>query len=76
MNFWSFDSYPLPVNSLDEAINIVHSIHATPLAFYPFGTKEETDNLLKNVTSGGATVNDSFFHEANIHSTPSAIVDP
>ncbi|KAA8571488.1 hypothetical protein EYC84_001488 [Monilinia fructicola] len=52
----------LPVNNLDEAINIANDVHATPLAFYPFGTKEETDKLLNNITSGGATVNDSFFH--------------
>ncbi|KAB8300936.1 hypothetical protein EYC80_002861 [Monilinia laxa] len=59
----------LPVNSLDEAIDIVNSIHATPLAFYPFGTKEETDKLLNNITSGGATVNDTFFH-ASISTLP------
>ncbi|KAF7858419.1 hypothetical protein EAF04_009020 [Stromatinia cepivora] len=52
----------LPVNDLDEAINIAHDVHATPLGFYPFGTKEETDKLLNNITSGGATVNDAFFH--------------
>ncbi|KAI9643221.1 Hexadecenal dehydrogenase [Ciborinia camelliae] len=52
----------LPVNDLDEAINIAHDIHSTPLGFYPFGTKEETEKLLSNITSGGATVNDSFFH--------------
>ncbi|KAF7946252.1 hypothetical protein EAE96_009254 [Botrytis aclada] len=52
----------LPVDSLDEAINIAHDIHSTPLGFYPFGTKEETDKMLGSITSGGATVNDAFFH--------------
>lgn len=38
----------LPVDSLDEAIDIAHHVHATPLGFYPFGTKEETDKRMYN----------------------------
>ncbi|PQE26334.1 hypothetical protein CJF30_00001091 [Rutstroemia sp. NJR-2017a BBW] len=52
----------LAVNSLDEAVETANAVHSTPLGFYPFGTKEETDKLLGLVTSGGATVNDAFFH--------------
>jgi beta-apo-4'-carotenal oxygenase len=33
----------LAFNDLDEAIRIANSVHATPLGFYPFGTKAETN---------------------------------
>ena len=33
----------LPVNNLDEAIKIANETDSTPLAVYPFGSKEETD---------------------------------
>lgn len=33
----------LPIDSLEEAVRIVNSIHRTPLAFYPFGNKTETN---------------------------------
>lgn len=33
----------LPVNNLDEAIKIANETDSTPLAVYPFGTKEQTE---------------------------------
>lgn len=38
----------LPVNSLDEAINIAHDVHSTPLGLYPFGTKAEAEKSMYN----------------------------
>lgn len=52
----------LPVDDLDQAIRIANEVQATPLALYPFGTKKETNRVLNEVRSGGASVNDSFFH--------------
>ncbi|RDW91239.1 hypothetical protein BP5796_02404 [Coleophoma crateriformis] len=51
-----------PVENLDEAIRIANTVHATPLALYGFGTKAETKRILNEVLSGGASINDSFFH--------------
>lgn len=52
----------LPVDDLDQAIRIANEVQATPLALYPFGSKKETNRVLNEVRSGGASVNDSFFH--------------
>ena len=52
----------LPVNNLDEAIRIANTVHATPLGLYPFGTKAETERCLREIRSGGASVNDGFMH--------------
>jgi beta-apo-4'-carotenal oxygenase len=52
----------LEISNLDEAIKIANSVHSTPLGFYPFGTKAETDKLLGAITSGGASVNDVMYH--------------
>ena len=52
----------LPVSDLDEAIRTANSIHSTPLGLYPFGNKMETDKVLSQTRSGGASVNDGFFH--------------
>jgi beta-apo-4'-carotenal oxygenase len=46
------------VNNLDEAIKIANSIHDTPLGVYPFGNKKETDQVLAQIRSGGATINE------------------
>jgi beta-apo-4'-carotenal oxygenase len=54
----------LPVDDLDEAIRIANSVHSTPLGLYPFGSKAETDRALAEIRSGGASVNDGFFHGA------------
>lgn len=52
----------LPVDDLDEAIKIANELHETPLGVYAFGSKTETDKILAETRSGGATVNDGFFH--------------
>ena len=54
----------LPVDDLDEAIKIANEVHSTPLGLYPFGTKKETDRALREIRSGGASVNDGFYHGA------------
>ncbi|TKA71161.1 hypothetical protein B0A49_05190 [Cryomyces minteri] len=51
-----------PVNNLDEAIRLANEVHATPLGIYPFGNKQETTRILAETRSGGASVNDGFFH--------------
>lgn len=52
----------LPFTDLDQAIHTANAIHATPLGIYPFGTRRETDLILSQTRSGGASVNDGFFH--------------
>ena len=52
----------LPVDNLDEAIRIANEVDTTPLGMYPFGTKAETDRCLREIRSGGASVNDGFMH--------------
>ena len=52
----------LPVENLDQAIRIANEVHATPLGLYPFGDQKETDRCLREIRSGGASVNDAFFH--------------
>lgn len=59
----------LAVNDLDEAIRIANKIDATPLGIYPFGTKAETDKIVRSTRSGGVSVNDAFFH-ASIPTLP------
>jgi len=51
-----------PVNTLDEALNIANLVHRTPLSLYTFGNKAENERVINEMTSGGATINDSFFH--------------
>ena len=51
-----------PVTDLDEAIRIANEVSGTPLGIYPFGNKAETDRVLAETRSGGASVNDGFFH--------------
>lgn len=36
----------LEVANLDEALRIAHEVDSTPLAFFPFGTKEETNRSM------------------------------
>ncbi len=52
----------LPVDDLDEAIRISNKVHPTPLGIYPFGSTAETNQILSQTRSGGASVNDAFFH--------------
>lgn len=52
----------LGVDDLDQAISIANELHETPLGVYAFGSKAETDKVLAGTRSGGASVNDGFFH--------------
>lgn len=52
----------LPFTDLPSAIATANKIHPTPLGIYPFGTRAETDLILSQTRSGGASVNDGFFH--------------
>ncbi|KAF2683041.1 fatty aldehyde dehydrogenase [Lentithecium fluviatile CBS 122367] len=52
----------LAVQDLDEAIKIANEVHDTPLGIYPFGSKAETEKVLSQTRSGGASINDGFFH--------------
>lgn len=52
----------LPVPDLDTAIRTANAIHATPLGLYAFGSKAETARILDETRSGGASLNDGFFH--------------
>jgi beta-apo-4'-carotenal oxygenase len=59
----------LPFEDLGEAIATANKVHATPLGVYPFGSKADTDRILNETRSGGASVNDAFFH-ASIPTLP------
>lgn len=52
----------LAVDSVEEAIKNANLVDPTPLGLYPFGNKAETKKILDEVNSGGASVNDAFFH--------------
>lgn len=52
----------IAIENLDEAIKIANEVHATPLAVYAFGNSRETDRVLKETRSGGASVNDGLTH--------------
>lgn len=52
----------LPFDDLDQAIRIANKVHNTPLGIYPFGSTAETNKILDQTRSGGASVNDGFFH--------------
>ncbi|CAM1500905.1 Fc.00g100670.m01.CDS01 [Cosmosporella sp. VM-42] len=62
---WALMAY----DSLDQAIDIANKVDPTPLALFSFGTDAENQKVLDNVTSGGATLNDAFFH-ASIPQSP------
>lgn len=59
----------LPVSDLDEAIKIANEVQDTPLGIYPFGNRQETEKVLSQTRSGGASINDGFFH-ASIPTMP------
>jgi beta-apo-4'-carotenal oxygenase len=59
----------LVVENLDDAIRIANEVHDTPLGLYPFGTKAEMEKVLNQTRSGGASLNDGFFH-ASIPTLP------
>lgn len=52
----------LAVDNIEDAIQTANSVHSTPLGLYAFGSKAETTKILDEVTSGGASVNDAFYH--------------
>lgn len=52
----------LPVTDLDEAIKMANETHDTPLGTYAFGNKAEMERVLNETRSGGASLNDGFFH--------------
>ncbi|KAF2201189.1 aldehyde dehydrogenase [Delitschia confertaspora ATCC 74209] len=52
----------LAVTDLDEAIKIANEVHDTPLGIYPFGNQKEMEKVLSQTRSGGASLNDGFFH--------------
>ncbi|RAH87092.1 aldehyde dehydrogenase [Aspergillus japonicus CBS 114.51] len=52
----------LPVDSIDEAIEIANGVQSTPLALYPFGTKAEAEKILSKTRSGGVSINDAALH--------------
>ncbi|KEY65027.1 hypothetical protein S7711_07363 [Stachybotrys chartarum IBT 7711] len=59
----------MPFDSLQEAIDIANKVDPTPLALTTFGSDKENKLVMDNVTSGGATCNDSFAH-AQITASP------
>ncbi|KAK4142091.1 beta-apo-4'-carotenal oxygenase [Dichotomopilus funicola] len=58
-----------PVNTLDEAVSTANLVHRTPLSLFSFGSKAENEKVLNEMTSGGATLNDAFFH-ASVNTIP------
>lgn len=52
----------LPVDNLDEAIKLANEVHDTPLGTYAFGNRKEMAQILDQTRSGGASLNDGFFH--------------
>ncbi|CAK7214015.1 Hexadecenal dehydrogenase [Sporothrix bragantina] len=52
----------LPVDNLPSAIHIANQVDPTPLALFSFGSKEENAKVLREVNSGGASLNDSYMH--------------
>ncbi|ORY63052.1 aldehyde dehydrogenase [Pseudomassariella vexata] len=54
----------LPYDNLDDAIKLVNGVDSTPLSLMAFGKKDENEKILHNITSGGASLNDSYMHGA------------
>ncbi|TLS28152.1 hypothetical protein PpBr36_01911, partial [Pyricularia pennisetigena] len=52
----------MPFDNLDAAIKLANSVDKTPLALYAFGKDHETNKVINEMTSGGASINDSFAH--------------
>ena len=52
------------MNSLQEAIDLIHKFEK-PLALYYYGNSKEAQNVLKQTSSGGACINDAMMHIAN-----------
>ena len=57
----------LTYETVDEAMAFIQARPA-PLAFYPFSEdKQQVNMLLTEISFGGATVNDTILHLANLH---------
>ncbi|OTA96482.1 hypothetical protein M434DRAFT_67592 [Hypoxylon sp. CO27-5] len=54
----------IPYDTLDDAIKIMRKVDPTPLSLTTFGSKAENERILKEVISGGATINDAWMHGA------------
>ncbi|KAJ5679654.1 Beta-apo-4'-carotenal oxygenase [Penicillium macrosclerotiorum] len=52
----------LPVEDLDEAINLANGVQSTPLGLYPFGSKADINKILSSTRSGGVSCNDAALH--------------
>ncbi|KAJ5814783.1 Beta-apo-4'-carotenal oxygenase [Penicillium riverlandense] len=52
----------LPVENLDEAINLANGVQSTPLGLYPFGSKADVAKVLSSTRSGGVSCNDAALH--------------
>ncbi|KAI0468094.1 Aldehyde/histidinol dehydrogenase [Xylaria cf. heliscus] len=53
-----------PVDDVNEAIRVMNKVDPTPLSLMTFGSKAENEKIISNVTSGGASINDSYMHGA------------
>ncbi|KAJ3555789.1 hypothetical protein NPX13_g10285 [Xylaria arbuscula] len=51
-----------PVDDVHEAVRVMNKVDPTPLSLMTFGSKAENEQVLSNVTSGGASINDSYMH--------------
>ncbi|OTB08990.1 hypothetical protein M426DRAFT_316281 [Hypoxylon sp. CI-4A] len=52
----------IPYDTLDDAIKIMNQVDPTPLSLMTLGSKAENEKILGQVTSGGASINDSWMH--------------
>ncbi|EHA26769.1 aldehyde dehydrogenase [Aspergillus niger ATCC 1015] len=52
----------LPVDSIEQAVQIANGVQSTPLGLYPFGSKAEVEKILSQTRSGGVAVNDAALH--------------
>ncbi|KAI0406527.1 aldehyde dehydrogenase [Xylaria palmicola] len=51
-----------PVDDVKDAIRVMNRVDPTPLSLMTFGSKSENEQILGHVTSGGASINDSYMH--------------
>ncbi|KAL8392562.1 hypothetical protein RB595_002668 [Gaeumannomyces hyphopodioides] len=56
----------MPFDDLATAIKTAARVDPTPLALYTFGNDTENSKVLREMKSGGASINDSFAH-GSIH---------
>ncbi|KAI1438423.1 Aldehyde/histidinol dehydrogenase [Xylaria sp. CBS 124048] len=51
-----------PVEDVNEAIEVMNKVDSAPLSLMTLGSKAENEKILDHVTSGGASINDSYMH--------------